>query len=90
MRCGIVLSAAITAFAAMAFTTFTPTGAQAQQWCGFNPHPGAMVQCGYSSQQGCESAIGKGAMCYINPYLVMNEGPRRQKLTGERAPNRVT
>lgn len=72
MRCGIVLSAAVTAFAAMAFTTFSPTGAQAQQWCGFNPHPGAMVQCGYSSQQGCESAIGKGAMCYINPYLVEN------------------
>jgi hypothetical protein len=77
MRCGIVLSAAVTAFAAMAFTTFAPTGAQAQQWCGFNPHPGAMVQCGYSSQQGCENAIGKGAMCYINPYLVMNQSSPR-------------
>jgi hypothetical protein len=63
----------------MAFTTLSATGAQAQQWCGFNPHPNAMVQCGYSSQQGCESAIGKGAMCYINPYLVMDErSPRRE------------
>jgi hypothetical protein len=84
MRCGIVLSAAVTAFAAMAFTTLSPTGAQAQQWCGFNPHPGAMVQCGYSSQQGCESAIGKGAMCYINPYLVMDESSRRPKGTAQR------
>lgn len=77
MRCGIVLSAAITAAAAMGFTAFSATGAQAQQWCGFNPHPNAMVQCGYSSQQGCENAIGKGAMCFINPYLVMNERSRR-------------
>jgi hypothetical protein len=72
MRCGIVLSAALAAGTAMAFTTLSATGAQAQQWCGFNPHPNAMVQCGYSSQQGCESAIGKGAMCFINPYLVEN------------------
>jgi hypothetical protein len=72
MRCGIVLSAAMTAVAAMALTTFSATGAQAQQWCGFTAHPGALVQCGYSSQQGCENAIGKGAMCFINPYLVEN------------------
>jgi hypothetical protein len=71
MRSGIVLSA-VTAAAAMAFTTFSATGAQAQQWCGFTAHLGAVVQCGYSSQQGCENAIGKGAMCFINPYLVEN------------------
>ncbi len=73
MRCGIVLSAAVTAAAAMALTTFSATGAQAEQWCGFTAHPGALVQCGYSSQQGCENAIGKGAMCFVNPYLVMND-----------------
>jgi hypothetical protein len=73
MRCGIVLSAALTAAAAMAFTTFSATGAQAQQWCGFSAHPNAIVQCGYTSQQGCENTIGKGAMCFINPYLVRNE-----------------
>ena len=84
MRCGIVLSAALAAGTAMAFTALSATGAQAQQWCGFNPHPGAVVQCGYSSQQGCETAIGKGAMCYINPYLVMNESSQRPKATAKR------
>jgi Protein of unknown function (DUF3551) len=84
MRCGIVMSAALMAGTAMAFTALSATGAQAQQWCGFNPHPGAMVQCGYSSQQGCENAIGKGAMCYINPYLVMNESLQRPEGTAKR------
>jgi hypothetical protein len=74
MRCCLLVTAAL---AAMAFTGLSATGAQAQQWCGFTAHLGAIVQCGYSSQQGCENAVGKGAMCFINPYLVMNErGPR--------------
>jgi hypothetical protein len=70
MRCGIIAAAAL---AAMTFTSVSATGAHAQQWCGFESHLGAIVQCGYSSEQGCENAIGKGAMCFINPYLVMNE-----------------
>jgi hypothetical protein len=80
MRCGIVLSAAMTAAAAVALTTFSATGAQAQQWCGFTAHPGALVQCGYSSQQGCENAIGKGAMCFVNPYLVLNDRRARPQI----------
>jgi hypothetical protein len=43
------------------------------------------VQCGYTSQQGCESTIGKGAMCFINPYLVMNENRPRPELTTDGA-----
>lgn len=78
MRYGIVAAAAL---AAMAFTTMSTTGAQAQQWCGFTAQKGAIVQCGYSSQQGCENAVGKGAMCFINPYLVMNEKRPRSELT---------
>lgn len=70
MRCSILVTAAL---AAMAFTGMSATGAQAQPWCGFTAHLGAIVQCGYSSQQACENAVGKGAMCFINPYLVMNE-----------------
>jgi hypothetical protein len=85
MRCGIVLAAAVTALSAMALTSLSATGAQAQQWCGFTPHLGAMVQCGYSSQQGCENAVGKGAMCFINPYLVMNEERPRPELTKQPA-----
>lgn len=89
MRFGIVLSATMTAAAAMAFTTFSATGAQAQQWCGFSAHPNAMVQCGYTSQQGCENAIGKGAMCFINPYLVMNEKSQRPEASARRTPKRA-
>ena len=83
MRCGLILSAAL---AAMAFTAMSATGAQAQQWCGFTAHLGAIVQCGYSSQQGCENAVGKGAMCFINPYLVFNERSPQSELTAMRRP----
>jgi hypothetical protein len=69
MRCGIIAAAAL---AAIAFTSVSATGAHAQQWCGFAAQKGAIVQCGYTSQQGCENVIGKGAMCFINPYLVQN------------------
>ncbi len=89
MRCGIILSAAMTAMAAMAFTSLSATGAQAQQWCGFAAHRGAIVQCGYSSIQGCESAIGKGAMCFVNPYLVRNEDSPRPEATAKRTPRRA-
>jgi hypothetical protein len=77
MRCGIIFAAALIAMpaAALADSTTTPpaaSSAQQQQYCGFLPHLGAMVQCGYSSLEGCENAVGKGAMCFINPYIAMN------------------
>jgi len=79
MRFGMIITAAL---AATAFTGASATGAQAQQWCGFTAQKGAIVQCGYSSQQGCENAVGKGAMCFINPYLVLNErSPRLEQTT---------
>ena len=70
MRCGIVLAAA---GLALGFAAMAPAGAQAQEYCGYNGHPGAIVECGYSSLHGCETAIGKGAMCFVNPYLAMDE-----------------
>jgi Protein of unknown function (DUF3551) len=78
MRCGIMIAAALIAIpsAAMAESTATSPPAssstQQQQYCGFNPHPGSIVECGYSSRESCESAIGKGAMCFVNPYIAMN------------------
>lgn len=81
MRCGLFVAAAL---AAMAFTGVSASGAQAHQWCGFAAQKGAIVQCGYSSQQGCESTIGKGAMCFINPYLVFNERAPRLEETAMR------
>ena len=70
MRCGIVLAAALTV---APLTAMSPTSAHAADWCGFSARPNAIVQCGYSSLEGCENAIGKGAMCFVNPYLGMNE-----------------
>jgi len=70
MRYGIVLAAAL---AATPFTAMSATGAHAQDWCGFSARPNAIVQCGYSSLEGCENTIGKGAMCFVNPYVAINE-----------------
>ncbi len=64
MRIGIILAAALTAISA--------TGAHAEEWCGYAAHPHSIIQCGYSSVEGCENSLGKGAMCFINPYLVQN------------------
>ena len=71
MRCWIMVFAA--AIVAMPLAAASATGAQAQEYCGFLPHLGAVVQCGYSDRASCENAIGKGAMCFVNPYLVLNE-----------------
>ena len=70
MRYGIIVAAA---FTATAFTAMSPTGAHAQQWCGFSAGRGAIVQCGYSSLEGCENSLGKGAMCFVNPYVAIND-----------------
>lgn len=64
MRHGIILAAA--------FTALSVSAAHAQDWCGFSAQPHAIVQCGYSNLNSCESAIGKGAMCYVNPYLALD------------------
>ena len=83
MRYSIMIFAA--AVMAMPLTAASATGAQAQQYCGFLPHLGAVVQCGYSNRESCENAIGKGAMCFINPYVARNEkrpGPMMRESAG--------
>ncbi len=70
MRCGIIVAAALIA---IPFATAAPRDAQAQEYCGFLPHLGAVVQCGYSDRESCENTIGKGAMCFVNPYVALND-----------------
>ena len=70
MRYLILIFAA--AVLAMPLAAASATGAQAQEYCGFLPHLGAVVQCGYSDRASCENAIGKGAMCFVNPYVARN------------------
>jgi hypothetical protein len=69
MRCGVIVAAAL---AAMSFTAVLSRGAQAEEYCGYTGRPGAIVECGYSSLEGCENTIGKGAMCFVNPYVALN------------------
>jgi hypothetical protein len=64
MRIGIILAAALTIISA--------TAAHAEEWCGYAAHANSIVECGYSSIEGCENSIGRGGMCFINPYLVLN------------------
>lgn len=86
MRYGLILAGALLAgLLAMPLAALSATGANAQEYCGFLPHLGAVVQCGYTSRASCENTIGKGAMCFVNPYLALNE--RRltpSVLSGER------
>jgi Protein of unknown function (DUF3551) len=70
MRCGLILAAGLVAMPLASIGS--AAGAHAQEYCGFNPHPGSIVECGYSSRQGCENAIGKGAMCFVSPYTALN------------------
>jgi hypothetical protein len=70
MRCAIVVAAALVA---TPFTAMSTTSAHAEDWCGFSARPNAIVQCGYSSLEGCENTIGKGAMCFVNPYVAFND-----------------
>ncbi|MGA3307286.1 MAG: hypothetical protein ABSD08_01555 [Xanthobacteraceae bacterium] len=65
MRCGVVLVAAL--------TVMTATGAHAEGWCGYAAREKSIIECGYSSATECETAIGKGGMCFVDPDYALNE-----------------
>jgi hypothetical protein len=50
---------------ALAACAAWPTAAQAQDWCGF--YGKSIIECGYSTAQQCESAVGQGGMCFVDP-----------------------
>ncbi len=74
MRSRIIFAAVLIALpsAILAAPPAAAPDQQQQQYCGFNPRPGSIVECGYSNRESCENAIGKGAMCFVNPYLALN------------------
>ena len=55
------------------FAAMSASGAHAQQWCGFPAGPHPIVQCGYSNLESCENNAGKGATCFVNPYVAIND-----------------
>ena len=65
MRNGVILAGAL--------ILMTATGARAEGWCGYAPHEKSLIECGYSSATECESAIGKGGMCFVDPDYALNE-----------------
>jgi hypothetical protein len=73
MRYGFVSAAFVATFAAV-----SPISVHAEQYCGFVNEAGAIVECGYSSRESCENAIGKGAMCFVRPDVGLGETPLSQ------------
>jgi hypothetical protein len=69
MRSGYILAGAL--------ILMTVNGAHAEGWwCGFASHVKSAekspMECGYSSATECESAIGKGGVCFVDPAFALN------------------
>ena len=64
MRGKIVLAGAI--------VLMTIPAAQAEDWCGYAARQKSLIECGYSSISECQSSLGKGGMCFINPETALN------------------
>jgi hypothetical protein len=69
MPSGIILTAALMAFSAIAMSA---TGARADDWCGYATHDNAVIECGYTTVAECETAVGKGGMCFVDPDTALN------------------
>ena len=64
MPWGIVFAAAL--------SILTISDASAAEWCGYGSHAKSLIECGYSSATDCESAVGKGGMCFVDPEYALN------------------
>jgi hypothetical protein len=51
----------------------TTSNADAAEWCGYSLHAKSPIECGYSSDTECESAVGKGGVCFIDPEYAANK-----------------
>jgi hypothetical protein len=70
MRGEIILAGAIMLMA-------IPT-ARAEDWCGYAAGEKSQIECGYSSISECQSALGKGGMCFVDPDTALNRKSRTQ------------
>ena len=48
------------------------TGARADEWCGYATDDNAVIECGYTTVTDCETAVGKGGMCFVDPDTALN------------------
>jgi uncharacterized protein DUF3551 len=69
MRYGLILAAALAAM--------STTSARADdEWCGYATGDKALIECGYSSVAQCETAVGKGGVCFVDPeYALKTKRP---------------
>jgi Protein of unknown function (DUF3551) len=81
MRCGIPLAAAMIAL-------LSATSAHAEEWCGYAAHANSVIECGYTTAQGCENVVGKGGMCFINPDLALNVKSEKPAISLRPVPGR--
>jgi hypothetical protein len=57
---------------AAALIVITTGNASAAEWCGYALHAKSPIECGYSSDTECESAVGKGGVCFVDPEYAAN------------------
>jgi hypothetical protein len=57
---------------AAALTALSATAARAGDWCGYATKDNAVIECGYTTADQCESAVGKGGMCFVDPDVARN------------------
>jgi hypothetical protein len=64
IRLGLVLAATLTVVSAGT--------ARADEWCGYATRDNAVIECGYTTASDCESAVGKGGMCFVDPDVAFS------------------
>jgi len=65
-------SAAVFAAVLAAFGALSLSAARADDWCGYAAADNSLIQCGYTTAAHCESAVGKGGMCFVDPDTAFN------------------
>ena len=79
MRGRIILAVALTA----TLSILASTCAQAEEWCGYRAKDKSLIECGYSSVADCQSAVGQGGVCFVDPDYaldVTHRTPARRSL----------
>ena len=43
------------------------SGARAEEWCGYSRRDKSLIECGFTSLNACEKAVGKNGLCFVDP-----------------------
>jgi len=67
---------------AAAFAVLFTADARAEGWCGYTAKDKALIECGYTSAAECESATGKGGVCFVDPDYALEVRRVKTKVAG--------